>query len=140
MMNIMLRNREVPFGVSQVSSQNEQIDDKLSEVTSDTENDILSSSFKKDDLELKPEEISSKISPFNFLYPSFKEMCTTAENICDKDRLIYMKEWLDSEITQNLKLAVTQAKKKKSRYNEGTYISSALPNSKKRKTHGTNHR
>ena len=47
-------------------------------------------------------------------------------------------KWLDSEVTENLRLAVKIEKKKKHDYNEGTYISSALSNSKKRKTHGTN--
>ena len=137
MMNIMKKG-EIPFGVSQLSSQIEQINDDSSEVTSDTEKDIISPCFDMENLELKPEEIASSLSPFQFLYPSFKEMCSTAENCCDKDRLIYMKKWLDTEVTENLRLAVTIEKKKKHEYNEGTYISSALSNSKKRKTHGTN--
>ena len=140
LVNIPLRNAEIhnilhsnqgPIGCSQLSSTENIVDNDI-----DFSNRLPPANIVIDTNASDRDYVTK--SPFDYLYPSFKELCSSLENVCCHERLEYLKNWMNQQIIENVQLSVKDIKKGNKQYIQGTYISSSLPNSKKRKTHGTN--
>ena len=146
----LLETISIPIGCSQISSseykQSDMVDtsNSVTEIVDFEENNIMSHDelaypgieFQLNQSIDEESDLPDHASAFEFLYPSFKEMCSLADGVCDKKRLLFLRKWIDEQAIENMKLSVEQSKKRKQAYNKGTYVSSALPNNTKRKTHG----
>ena len=146
----LLELTSIPVGCSQISSYSHDKHDMDMSVNSVTEvqdiedNEIMSHDlignnnveFQLNQSNFDDGDLRKTSNAFDFLYPSFKEMCGLADGVCDKKRLLHIKEWIDNESLQIMKLSVEQCKKRKQNVDTGTYVSSTIPNSTKQKTHG----
>ena len=119
-------NPDITFGLSQLSHTGEN---RLpyQQFTDDVCKAVESNKKLVEDAEdMVPKDI------WGFFSPLFRELVSSCEGVVDRERLNSISEALRKEVTSNQKIAKTQKKEKP----KGTIISSALPTSRKRKTHG----
>ena len=113
----------IPTGLSQLSS------------ISQSNNDLFEDSTSSN---------NTKRSVYSFLIASFKELCSIYESNSDKEELLQIRSYFEKQILNKKKeifhrknISKDSISKVTSSIPVGTYISSSINSSKKRKTHGT---
>ena len=75
------------------------------------------------------------VSPYNFLIASFKELTSIMDGNCDKTDLVHVHDFIHEQIGA-FKNIISVEQNLIPTNGTSTYISSNIPSSKKRKTHG----
>ena len=91
----ILHSDKIRIGCSQVSSSEINAENNIEDYTVSPCTEIVTETIATD------RDFVTK-SPFDYLYPSFKELCSSSENVCSHEHLEYLKNWMNQQIIENV--------------------------------------